>query len=265
MRTTRIQLAVAVVCCLSIFPTATAFGQSSNSDQIVEEARTAYANLRDQGVKEFRCEVRVDWDAALASMKTDAAGREQLLPLLRQMHFEAVMGSMVAPRVSQHFDGAPPNEETAARLREMTGGVERLLSGAWQELAVFLFDSPLPPDGNYRVTAQGDEFRIAFGKEPVGIIETMNKDHALEEMLIATDRSTVTVRPQFTRGEKGYMPIVLDTSVAAAGADKAESHVEITYQAHDGFDLPQTVKVTDKQLAGGTPVQFSFSNYQITK
>ena len=265
MRTVRIRLAGAVVCCLLGFPVACAFGQAPPDSQIVEDARTAYYNLHDQGLNEFRCDVRVDWSAGLVSQNGDTAPIAELLPLLRQTHFEAVVGTTGAPRVSLRFDGAPPGDEMAARLRTASVGVERSLNGVLQEVSSILFGSLLPPDRNYHLEKQGDHFRITFGSDEVRIVETMNKDHELEEMIVATQKSTVSVRPQFKRGEKGFLPVVIDSSVEAAGADKVELHVAIAYQTVEGFNLPQTVTVRDKELAGDAPVDFSFSNYQLTR
>jgi len=265
MRTIWMRLAGAVVCCLLGFPMACAFGQASPDSQAVEDARTAYYNLHDQGLREFRCDVRVDWSAGLVSQNGDTAPVAELLPLLRQSHFEAVAGTMGALRVSLQFDGAAPSEEMTARLRTASAGVEESLRGVLQELSSVLFGSLLPPDRDYHLEAQGDHFRITFGSDEVRIVETMNKDHALEEMIVATQKSTVSVRPQFKRGEKGFLPVVIDSSVEAAGADKVELHVDIAYQTVEGFNLPQTVSVRDKELAGGAPVQFSFYNYQFTR
>jgi hypothetical protein len=265
MQTTRIRLAVGVVCCVFAFPAAAAFGQGSNEGSIVEQARADYYNLPEQGFKAFHCDVRVDWNAVLVSQNGDTAGSQELIPLLRQTHFEAVVGARGAPLVSLVFDGPAPNEDVAARVRAASAGVQRSLSGALDEFSSLLLGSPLPPDGNYHVEDQGDRVRITFGSDEVRIVETMNKNHAIEEMIIATQHSTVTVRPQFKRGEKGFLPAVIDSSVEAAGADKVESHVAVAYQTVEGFDLPQTVSVRDKQLAGGAPVQFGFSNYQVTR
>jgi hypothetical protein len=265
MQNSRIPLVAAVVCCFLGPPASSAFGQASPDSQIVEDARTAYYNLRGQGLSEFRCEVRIDWNAGLVSPNGDATGSGELWPLLRQTHFEAVVGTRGAPRVSLRFDGAAPSDEMAARLRAASAGVERSLNGVLQELSSVLFGSLLPPDRDYHLETQGDHFRITFGSDEVRIVETMNRDHALEEMIVATQKSTVTVRPQFQRGEQGFLPVVVDSSVEAAGADKVESHVEIAYQTVEGFHLPQTVGVRDKELGGGAPVQFSFSNYQVTR
>jgi len=265
MQNSRIRLAAAVVCCLLGFSVACAFGQASPDSQVVEEARTAYYNLHDQGLNEFRCDVRVDWNAALVSQNGDTAGSGELLPLLRQTHFAASVSAKGAPRISLEFGGAAPSDDVAARVRAASAGVERSLNGVLQELSSVLFGSLLPPDRNYHLEAQGDHFRITFGSDEVRIVETMNKDRALEEMIVATQKSTVSVRPQFRPGEKGFLPVVIDSSVEAAGADKVELHVEIAYQTVEGFNLPQTVSVRDQELARGAPVQFSFSTYQVTR
>jgi hypothetical protein len=245
--------------------TLAAFGQTPDSAQIVEDARADYYNLAQQGLKEFRCDVKTDWGAALEPATTDAAGREQILAALRQTHFEVAVGMTGGPRVSLRFDGAAPSDDVAARLRASSLGVQRSLSGALDEFSSLLFGSPLPPDRNYHVEDQGDRLRVTFGSDEVRIVETMNKTHAIEEMMIATQHSTVSVRPRFQREPTGFVPVAIDSSVEAAGADKVELHVEIAYQTVEGFELPQSVTVRDKQLAGGAPVQFSFSNCQVSR
>lgn len=265
MQTTRIQLAVAAVCCLLAFPAASAFGQSTNDDQVIEQARKSYYNLHDAGLKGFRCDVRVDWDAALRAMKTDEAAREQLLPLLRQMHFEVAMGPGGAPEISRRFDGTPPDEQAMQRLRAATGRFEQMLGEFFQEWSMFAFGPPLPSTTqNYRLEQAGDDLHITVRSDPV-VFETLNKDYAIEEVAFAEQHSTATMRPQFKRGEKGYIPTVLDSNIAAAGADEIKNHVEIAYQNMEGFSLPQTVSVQSTQPAGDVRVQFSFENYQITK
>lgn len=265
MGTTRIQLAVAVVCCLLAFGAASAFGQTTSDDQIVEQARKSYYNLRDAGLKGFRCDVRVDWDAALRSTKTDDAAREQLLPLLRRMHFEVAMGPGGVPEISRRFDGPPPDEQAAQRLREATGRFEKMLGEFFQEWLMFAFGPPLPSESqNYRLEQAGDDLHITIRSEPV-VFETLNKDFAIEEVAFAEQHSTATMRPQFKRGEKGYVPTVLDSVIAAAGTDEIKNHVEIAYQNAEGFDLPRTVSVQSTQPAGDVRVQFSFENYQVTK
>ncbi len=265
MQITRIQLAVAVVCCLLTFPAASAFGQTQSDDQIVEQARASYYDLHKEGLKGFRCDVRVDWDAAFASMKTDEAAREQLLPLVRKMHFEVAIGPGGAPEISRRFDGTPPDEQAAQRLRAATGRFEQMLGEFFQEWSMFAFGPPLPSESqNYRLEQAGDHVHITIRSDPV-VFETLNKDFAIEEVAFAEQHSTATMRPQFKRGEKGYIPTVLDSSIAAAGADEIKNHVEIAYQNTEGFSLPQTVSVQSTQPAGDVQVQFSFSDYQVSR
>jgi hypothetical protein len=83
MHKSRMRAALAVVCCLHGFPAAAAFGQGLTGDSIVEQARAHYYNLSQQGLKEFRCDVRLDWNAVRDAHSGDAGPGPELLPLLR--------------------------------------------------------------------------------------------------------------------------------------------------------------------------------------
>jgi hypothetical protein len=259
-------LASAFVCCAVAAFVVSAFAQApSGSAQMVEDARGDYYNLAQQGLKEFRCDVRTDWGVALAAATSDAAGREKLLAALGQTHFEAALGTRGGPRVAHRFDGAAPSDEVQQSVRAAAGAAQRSLSGAADEFSSLLFGSPFPPDREYHVEDQGEHLRITFGSDEVRVVETMKKDHAIEEMIIATQHSTVTVRPAYQKTDKGFVPVAIDSKVEAAGADPVELRVEIAYQGVEGFELPQVVTVRDKELAAGAAVRFAFSGCQVTR
>ncbi len=266
MKRSRTLLASVFVCCGVVVFAAPAIGQSaSGSAQIVEDARTDYYNLGREGLREFRCDAKPDWGAAPGAATADSTGREKLLAALGQTHFEATIGARGGPRVEVRFGAAVPNDDVAQNVRAAIARSQQSLNGALDEFSSLLFGSPLPPDRDYHVEDQGERLRITFGSDEVRIVETMRKDHAIEEMIIATQHSTVTVRPSYKRLEQGFVPVAIDSSVEAAGADKVELHVEIGYQAVEGFELPQSVTVRDKSLAGGAPVMFGFSGCQVTR
>jgi hypothetical protein len=243
-----------------------AFGQAtSGSAQIVEDARRDYYNLGREGVKEFRCDVKAPWDWFTARSSADAAARDRMHAALEQVHFDATVGGKGAPKVTLHYDGPALSDDVAMDVRAASGAAKASLSGVMDEFSSLLFGSPLPPDRDYHVEDQGDRLRVTFGSDEVRIVETMKKDHAIEEMIIATQHSTVTVRPVYQKTEKGFLPVAIDSKVEAAGADPVELHVEIGYQAVDGFQLPQSVTVRDKKLADGAAVKFAFSGCQVTR
>jgi hypothetical protein len=260
-------LATGFFFCCGVFGSGgAAFGQAtSGSAQRVEDARGDYYNLAQQGLKEFRCDVKTDWGAALAVAASDAAGRERLLATLGQTHFEAAVGARGGPRVALKFDGATGGDEAAGSARAAGAAAQKSLSGVLEEFSSLLFGSPLPPDRDYHVEDHGETLRVTFGSDEVRIIETMKKDRAIEEMIIATQHSTVTVRPEYQKLEKGFVPVAIDSKVEAAGADPVELRVEIAYQGVEGFELPQVVTVRDKELAAGAAVRFAFSGCQVTR
>jgi hypothetical protein len=246
--------------------TSCARAQDAGGEDAVDQARKAYYNLGDAGAKGFRCEVRADWDGLLASEKMDDAERRALLPLLRQMHFEAELDSTGQSEVSHHFDGAEPDAQAERSLRAAIDPVEQMLSGVMQELSSFLYGPPLPAEGTwYKVETLANHFRITAGDEPMIVVETLNKEYAIEEAIVATQNSTATMHPQLKRGEHGYIPTVIDSRVESARAGAAEMHVEIAYQSVEGFDLPQTVKAHSDHSSGDAEVHFTFGKYQLQK
>ena len=259
-------LANILLCCGVTGSAMPALGQAaSGSAQIVEDARGDYYNLAREGLKEFRCGVMMEWPVATVPANADTRDRDKLVAAMGQMHLVATVGTHGAPRVEFQFGGTVRNDDLAQNVRAASAAAQKSLSGALDEFSSLLFGSPFPPDRDYHVEDQGDTLRITFGSDEVRIIETMNKNHAIEEIIIATQHSTVTVRPGYKRIEKAFVPAAIDSKVEAAGADPVELHVDIAYQAVDGFELPQTVTVRDKQLSAGEQVPFKFSGCQVTR
>ena len=262
MPTTRTMLLGAAACCALLAAPAPARGQQPGAgEQAVAAARKAYYNLPDAGFRGARCDVNVDWDAFVAALTPDAQARAAAAALLRQVRFDAVIGADGAAKVSHHLEGSPP-----AGMRQALEGIEQALTGVFQELSAFLFGPPLPPENsNYRVEAQDGRFRVVFGSESMKAFETLSPEGRIGEIMVVTDKSTTTMRPQFGPIEKGLLPIVVDSSVAAAGLDKAEVHAEIDYGDTGGFQLPQAMFIRTTQPGANLEARFRFVNYQLTK
>jgi len=264
MRRAQRRLLLAALLSVFAWPVAPACAQTTADDQLVAKMRDAYYDLHKEGLSGFRCQARVDWDAALRSMKIDDAAREQLLPTLKEMHFEVTVKAGGPPEVSRQFDGAPPDEETARRIGAAAGRVEQMLGEFLQEWSMFAFGPPLPSTKqDYRLEPIDGGYHITVRSDPV-VFETLNKDYALEEVAFAEQHTTATMRPQFQRGEKGYFPAVLDSKIDSARADTIETHIEVSYGNVEGFSLPQAALVESK-LPGDVRVEFRFSEYQVTR
>ncbi len=259
------QLASALVCSLLAVASARAFAQGAGGD-VVEQARVTYYNLPAAGLKGFRCGVQVDWNAALDSTKTPEAVREQLLPLLEKTSFELIVDASGRPRVSQHFDEAPSTEDAGRRFRALLDEADQMLEGVIQEWSSFLFGPPLPPPTmHYKIEALDDGFRVTAGDEPMIAVETLDRELAIREMIVATQNSTATMHPQLSKGEHGYVPVVIESRVEAAHAATAEMHVEIAYQKVEGFDLPRMITAQSKPETEIGNVVFRFDGYELTR
>jgi hypothetical protein len=58
----------------------------------VPKARRSNYRLRDEGFSELRCEVDPDWDGMFGSTRADSVRRNEILPLLKSVHFEILVG-----------------------------------------------------------------------------------------------------------------------------------------------------------------------------
>jgi hypothetical protein len=87
-------------------------------EKIIQQAQQAYYNLPAHGLKEFHCQVLLDWEKAYKNLGLDATARDQLLPIMKKVEFGVVVGPTGASSISHRSDVAPPNEETAQRMRQ---------------------------------------------------------------------------------------------------------------------------------------------------
>jgi len=265
MRKVRYLHILAVILGVVACPGAALLPQTTADDQLIAKARETYYDLHKEGLNGFRCQVRVDWDAALRSMKMDDDARAHLLPALQQMHFELAVKAGGPPEISRHFEGVQPDEQAPQPLNAATGRVEQMLGEFVQEWSMFAFGPPLPSTKqDYRLEPTESGYHITVRSDPV-VFETLNKDYAIEEVAFAEQHTTATMRPQFRREDKGYFPAILDSKIESARADSIETHIEVTYGSVEGFSLPQTVSVESKQSASEVQVRFSFSDYRVTR
>ena len=264
MRKAWTQLAVAIWCLLPITAATPALAQGLQADQVVEQARKAYYSLEDAGMKGFRCDVSVDWGGLVAAQIPEENARASTLALLRGGQFELAVGPTGVTEISRHFDRAVPNDPAAGAFRQVVDGAEQTLVSAFQQLTAFLFGPPLPPEGmRYKVEWQGTAYRITSGVEPTVVVETLKQDLSLQEIIVATQDSTVTIHPLLKRGEKGYIPLEIEGKVEAAHADPIALRVVVDYQNVQGLELPQTITAQIQQAGANRQARFTLGNCQI--
>ncbi len=248
--------AVLAVC--GLIPSEVIVRGADNSDLLVR-ANHAYYDTKRDGLTGFRCEVVPAWDQIYSSVLTNTAVQE-LMPILRQAHYEVSIGSAGTSTVSRKFDLDPPNEQAAERLRATSAIVEQVITGFFHVWSMF-FGPPFPNPNDKSVTVEdvNGQYRITGKLGDSEISESMDRGLMISDMKIATAGTEFTVRPNFSRVPKGYILTGFQGNIkTASGTVPIEAIIE--NQAVDDFELPKLVTV-----GGSNPFPLSFRGCEVKK
>ena len=233
-------------------------------DKLMREARLAYYNLHARGLKEFSCQVLPDWDATYKSLRGDAVGRDQLLPILKKVRFRVLVGATGAASVSHQSDVAPPSAAVAARVEQSTGGIDQVVSGFFQTWSLFTFGTFFAEaSGTLQVEEAGDKYRLTEKDASTDALVVMNKDLTIEHATVESPRVTGSMDPIFTATTEGLLLTSFDSKVSI-GEQEPEISVKITYQKVGGYQLPHIVNAA-VSMPGGQRVALplTFANCQV--
>lgn len=143
------------ILCLSLMRAISPCASAQDNQQVLDQARHSYYNVKDRGLTGLRCDVLIDWEGVAdqiidqiqganprQSLNPDA--QREFLSLLEAQHFSVVVGPNGASTVSHTSDKAPPNERSADALRKVNSGIEQMITGFLEEWATFTFSDPFP-------------------------------------------------------------------------------------------------------------------------
>jgi hypothetical protein len=252
---------------------AACFGQSaatptpnaSDQKEILRRAPLAYYSLKRAGLKDFRCQLTPDWDYIYKTLKTDAVGQDQLLPILKSMRFQVAVGPDGTAAVSHESDAAPPNEAVAARIRQTTDGVEKIVTGFFQTWSQFMVNSVFPdPDSAYRMQSMGDKLVITQQDGKTVSVVSMNRDLVIDTIRATTPEFEGTIDPTFAQHKDG----LIVTSYEATYKDTASGNsrrisVAVDYSDVEGLTLPHTVKAEVSAKDAPIEIPLTFSDCQV--
>ena len=253
-------------CIVAFLPS---LARAADKKEIIRQAREAYYNVKAAGLVEFRCQASPDWDSIVKAIKPPPADPDQLLPLLRQLHFGVAVGPDGGAVVSHQFDGAPPSQQMAARLSLMTTGADQVLNGFFQSWTPFVFGSAFPEsNAEYELENADELYRLHQKQGSADVVVTMTREFVITEIAVKSPQLEATIRPQFSRNNKGYLLSRLGDVYKIGPTAQGEFAMDIRYQEVEGFTLPAalTANVT---VTGSTTIaatfEINFVNYHVTK
>lgn len=240
--------------------------QVTDRKEILRQARQAYYSLKDEGLAQFQCRMAPNWQLVLTERKLEPDQINRALMLLNKINFSVSLAVDGEAKVT-HNDVAAENEETAKGLNQIYGGMEQAIVGFFQTWSAFSMSPALPAIGDdYQLEKAESEYHLSYKNGTTDVVTIFDQDFAIRYMKITNPEFDATMRPQFAKTAKGWL--VTGYSATYAGksvADTVELLVAINYQAVDGLQLPQTLRVRGSY--GGSPfdVEITFSGCHATR
>jgi hypothetical protein len=228
------------------------------------EARRAYYSLDSVKVGfPLSFTATVDWDS-LTNGQMDPTRRQEILPVLRKVHFNVVVtvgGSTVVPE-SAATPSTPGEDSRAAAVVGSTARALESLIGRWRFLKAVNID----PTSDYRIEDLGTEYQVRFKGADVRESMLMNMSHAfvLKRMTISDATSSMTVLPNYRATDEGLL--LVGFKDLEQGSTNIQDSADIRYAEINGVRLPtEMIWKGDFAGHGMATVDFSFSNYQFTQ
>jgi hypothetical protein len=266
MKRRRLDMTLVLASFLILAAASAPMAHCADKKVMLQKANQAYYNLKNNGLIEFSCQVLPDWDAAYKDIKMDAVGRDQVLPIAKQMRFQVAVGPSGAASVSHQSGGAPPSEEVAERLRKITGGMEHMLSGFFRTWSQLMINSPLPgSDSEYQVDELSNGYRFTADAETVHMAVFTNREFVIDSMEAKTSEFEGTVYPKFAKHAGGLLLDSYEGTYTAAGASPQKLSVKIQYQEVQGLPLPRTITMTMSLPQGRLAEPLTLTECQIKK
>jgi hypothetical protein len=237
--------------------------------EILDHAMRAYSSLSDQGLNGFRCRVQPDFDAMYKTLKTDDVGRTQLLPILKKVRFQIVVGPDGGATVSHQSDEVPPTQAVASRVNQTLGGIDQVINGVLQMWTSMAIASPFAGvDTGGEIEDLGTNYRLKAKTNSANVVMFLRRDFTIEQFEVLMSGQDVTLRPTWEATPRGFRLAGYDGTFVSAG-NTTEISVKFAYKDVEGFQLLSSVAITmslpEYTVDGTVDIPLTFNEYQIAK
>src|SRR5215475_3228663 len=187
--------------------------QTKSPQDVLRAAGKVYYNLPNEGLLEFQCAAVPDWQTMLtAELHTDVPPDHPAVKTLSQIHFWLSLDQQGSPKLSHKMDSPVTDPQAQDGINQTISGVEQVLGGFSQSVAPFLFTSMLPkPDDKYSYEARGNQHFLAFKEDTSDVNLTLRENLTIAEAKVVSPQLDVSMRPQFSKTEKGFLITQIDS------------------------------------------------------
>jgi len=260
-------IAFAICCTLSCAPTSM-LAQTKSQQDIVQAASKSYYNLPKEGLLEFQCVAVPDWQVTLAAeLHTEIAPDHPAIKMLNGVHFWLSLDQQGSPKLTHKLDSPSADPKTQEGINQTVSGVEQVLSGFSQSVSPFLFTSMLPKPGDkYSFETRGNQHFLAFKEGSSDVSLTLREDLTVSEAKVVSSDLTATMRPQFSKTDKGFLLVKIDSDYKLPGDASATTVVmDIEYANVQGFQLPSKLSMDTRSGDATHKMVIAFTDYEVKK
>lgn len=230
------------------------------------KARARYYSLKSHGMQEYRFEPVLDWNAFIVGIKADPAGRERILSLTKTLKFQVIVGPTGAASVSHKIDSAPPDDQSAKGLNEMTAGLEQILNGFCQTWSGYSINPLLPDaDSEYQVLDTGSAYLVKYKEGEAKILLTIGRDLVIQKLELESAAINATILSTFENGSEGLLLSAYEADYKQGANDAGHLKVTIQHATVNGLQVPNVFTATAASGGENYTYTFTFNNPQIKK
>src|SRR5262249_33086615 len=153
------------------------------------------------------------WQVMLAAeLHTDVPPDHPAIKTLQGIHFWLSVDQQGAPKLTHKLDSPITDPQAQEGINQTISGVEQVLSGFSQSVAPFLFTSMVPkPEDKYSYEARGTGHFLTFSDGSDDVALTLREDLTVSEAKVSSPQFNATMRPLFSKTERGFLITQIDT------------------------------------------------------
>ena len=230
-----------------------------NADQgrmVIQNAARAYYSLRAQGLEDFRCQARPDWDVILKYVEPDERTRRQLFPVLSATPIVVMVSSSAPPSVT-HTRSSQAPDPVADRADALASGMGQFLRNALLDWAGFTVAPPFSK-GNFTAEHTGDGYRLTRiqGSDEISVL--LNHDYSMRHLRRKTSQYVNEFNTTFNSSSSGFLLERFELNLKRADGLKEHAVTRFEYQNVGGFTLPHKV-FTRSEISIGAAGEIPFT------
>jgi len=233
-------------------PTPATNPATKENDELLAKAAKLYYSTARAGLEGFDCAVHPDWRAlfAKANKNTVIAEDDPRIVLLKSVGITLhahMKGGSTLEWIQAPSSDKPLDEDSTAMLDSMHQATEQTLQGFLQFWTPFIDGSVVPASSEgLRVETSSKGYTFHAEDGGTKLTEVFDNSLTLEEFDVAMGTTAIQFSPSYKTTDQGMLVSSFAGHIHAPGATPGqaeEMHVQLEYQAVDGFPVPARINM----------------------